>query len=1524
MTFPAEFEISNLNGSNGFAIDGVNANDRSGVSVSSAGDINDDGIDDLIIGAHYADPNGSYSGQSYVVFGRNGGFSASLNLSTLNGSNGFTINGINSFDQSGVSVSSAGDINGDGIDDLIIGAPNADTNGFAGQSYVVFGRNGGFSASLNLSTLNGSNGFAINGVTSGDSSGSSVSSAGDINGDGIDDLIIGAHYADPNGSYSGQSYVVFGSNGGFSSRLNLSTLNGSNGFTINGINSFDRSGRSVSSAGDINGDGIDDLIIGASGADPNGSSSGQSYVVFGSNGGFSASLNLSSLNGSNGFTINGINAYDNSGSPVSNAGDINSDGIDDLIIKATRTGQSYVVFGSNGGFSASLNLSSLNGSNGFTINAVNSGYTSGESVSSAGDINGDGIDDLIIGATGAGQSSVVFGSSGGFNANLNLSSLNGSNGFTINGINSFGSSSSSLSSAGDVNGDGIDDLIIGATGADPNGRDDAGQSYVIFGRPFNFPYVTLTVSSNSVTEDGSTNLVYTFTRTGDISIPLNNVNFNVGGTATFNSDYTQTGASSFSATTGRINFAAGSVTATVTIDPMGDSTVEPDETVILTLVTGNGYAVEIPKAATGAITNDDGFSGQFELSNLNGSNGFTINGINTYDFSGVSVSSAGDINGDGIDDLIIGATGADPNGSFSGQSYVVFGRNGGFSANLNLSSLNGSNGFTINGINADDRSGGPVSSAGDINGDGLDDLVLGAYGTDPNGSFSGQSYVVFGRNGGFSANLNLSSLNGSNGFTINGVTSGDFSGSSVSSAGDINGDGLDDLIIGADGADPNGASSGQSYVVFGSNGGFSGSFNLSSLNGSNGFTINGVTSGDFSGSSVSSAGDINGDGIDDLIIGAFLADPNGKSFAGQSYVVFGSNGGFSASLNLSSLNGSNGFAINGVTSGDLLGSSVSGAGDINGDGLDDLIIGATDASPNGRQSAGRSYVVFGSNRGFSASLNLFSLNGSNGFTINGINTDDSSGGSVSSAGDINGDGLDDLIIGASGADPNGIYSGQSYVVFGSNGGFSSSLELSSLNGSNGFALNGVTSGDLLGFSVSGAGDINGDGLNDLIIGAFGADSNGRSSAGQSYVVFGRSSTITSPNITLTVSPSSVTENGTTNLVYTFTRTGSTSIALNDVNFNVGGTAGFNNDYTQTGASSFNATTGRVNFAAGSATATVTVDPTGDSTIEPNETAMLTLATGTGYTVGTPNAATSTIANDDFPTTISVRVSPTSVTENGSTNLVYTFTRTGSTSIALNNVNFMVGGTATFNNDYTQTGASSFNATTGRINFAAGSNTAMVTVDPTGDSTLEPNETAMLTLATGTGYTVGSPNAVTGTIANDDFATISVRVSPTSVTENGATNLVYTFTRTGSTSIALNNVNFRVGGTATFNNDYTQTGASSFNATTGRVNFAAGSATARVTVDPRGDSTVESNETAMLTLATGTGYTVGSPNAATGTIANDDLLTPGGLSLNELSQEIPNLSLGTSTSVGINTIATEELTGMASFNADFNPEFGLVM
>ena len=499
-----------------------------------------------------------------------------------------------------------------------------------------------------------------------------------------------------------------------------------------------------------------------------------------------------------------------------------------------------------------------------------------------------------------------------------------------------------------------------------------------------------------------------------------------------------------------------------------------------------------------SVIDAEPFPANFELSSLtNGTSkvGSIMNGGSAEDYSG-SVSQAGDINGDRIDDLIIGAHRANPNAkNDAGSSYVIFGKKGGINPKIELSQLDGSNGFQINGEVAGDYSGFSVSQAGDINGDGTGDLIIGAPGA---AALAGSSYVVFGKTGSFGAVLELSTLNGMNGFQINGEVAGDSAGFSVNQAGDINGDSFSDIIIGARDA---AGGTGSSYVVFGKAGSFNSTLDLSSLNGSNGFQINGEAAGDYSGVSVSQAGDINGDGLEDLIIGAFYAKPNAKNYAGSSYVVFGKTSPFGAVLDLSSLNGSNGFQINGEAASDYSGVCVSQAGDINGDDLDDLVIGAIGFGSGG---AGSSYVVFGKMSAFSSVLELSSLNGSNGFQINGEVALDFSGVRVSQAGDINGDGLDDLIIGAQFADPNGkTNAGSSYLVFGKTDPFGSVLELSSLNGNNGFQINGVAAEDFSGVRVSQAGDINGDGVDDLIIGALSANPNGITNAGASYLIYGQ-------------------------------------------------------------------------------------------------------------------------------------------------------------------------------------------------------------------------------------------------------------------------------------------------------------------------------------------------------------------------------------------------------------------------------------
>ena len=346
------------------------------------------------------------------------------------------------------------------------------------------------------------------------------------------------------------------------------------------------------------------------------------------------------------------------------------------------------------------------------------------------------------------------------------------------------------------------------------------------------------------------------------------------------------------------------------------------------------------------------FKSEVELGKLNGQDGLIINGAEASGFSGYSVSHAGDINHDGISDIIIGSFGAAPESNDrAGKSYVLFGSDSGFIHPFNLSSIDGLNGVQIDGINSLDQSGYSVSAAGDINADGIDDVIIGANNASSNGNANaGSGFVVFGSDSPLPNPFKLANLNGLNGFQINGVSMSDETGISVGAAGDINADGIDDVLIGASSAGVD--EQGRSYVVFGDALGFSTPFNLTSINALNGISLNGVMAMEFSGHAVSSAGDFNGDGISDLIIGAYGAEFNENSQAGRTYMVYGRDTGLPNPYNLTTLDGTIGFSMNGRAFNDWSGFGVSEAGDVNADGFDDIIIGAYKASPNGKTEAG--------------------------------------------------------------------------------------------------------------------------------------------------------------------------------------------------------------------------------------------------------------------------------------------------------------------------------------------------------------------------------------------------------------------------------------------------------------------------------------------------------------------------------------------------------------------------------------------
>lgn len=424
-------------------------------------------------------------------------FPAEMSVTDLDGETGFVLEpgpayvaryGNSSF---GI-VSAAGDINADGIDDVIIGDPaggGVPSSRSPGKAFVVFGRPDGFPPSFDPDSLDGLNGFSVTGLAQ---LGEHVSAAGDFNHDGIDDVLVSEMFSAVGGRYTGRAFVVFGrdtaSGDVFPADINVAYGDpvGDRFVELRGAEPYDLAGSAISAAGDINGDGIDDIVIGASHrffspVDV----PGQAYVVYGrdtrTDGPFPGVIQLGNLNGADGFTVVGIADGDRIGNAVAGLGDVNNDGVDDLLVAADFRDATFVIFGrdagASGAFPAIFPLASVNGSNGFRLVGA-----SISRVARLGDIDNDGINDIAIGksvgsSSDRGEVFVVYGrdSTAGrvFPAEFDMRQVDGTDGFIVRGG---WQSSTHVAGVGDVNGDGIADLGT----KDAPREDDA--TYVVFGR----------------------------------------------------------------------------------------------------------------------------------------------------------------------------------------------------------------------------------------------------------------------------------------------------------------------------------------------------------------------------------------------------------------------------------------------------------------------------------------------------------------------------------------------------------------------------------------------------------------------------------------------------------------------------------------------------------------------------------------------------------------------------------------------------------------------------------------------------------------------------------------------------------------------------------------------------------------------------------------------------------------------------------------------------------------------------------
>ncbi|KAA8917981.1 autotransporter outer membrane beta-barrel domain-containing protein [Xanthomonas sontii] len=335
----------------------------------------------------------------------------------------------------------------------------------------------------------------------------------------------------------------------------------------------------------------------------------------------------------------------------------------------------------------------------------------------------------------------------------------------------------------------------------------------------------------------------------------------------------------------------------------------------------------------------------------------------------------------------------------------------------------------------------------------------------------------------------------------------------------------------------------------------------------------------------------------------------------------------------------------------------------------------------------------------------------------------------------------------------------------------------------------------------------------------------------------------SRSASITVSPSSANEDSGTPFVYTVTLS-STNSSATTVNLTRSGTATSGTDYTGAVTS--------VVVPANATSASFSVTPVADTTVEPDETVIFQVANGTGYSIGNPSSATATIVNDDYPSA-SIAVSPASVYENGGNNLVYTVSLSQPSPSALS-IGFSVGGTATSGTDYA--------AVNSPLVIAAGQTSGTITVSPTPDTTVEPDETVVISLNAGSGYTVGSPSSATGTILNDDLPTLSI--NNVSQNEGNSGNTAFTFTVSLSQPAGSGGVSFDIAtanGTATAGTDYI---SSSVNGLT----IPAGSSSATFTVQVIGDTLNEPDETFFVNVSNVSGATV-ADGQGQGTIVNDD-------------------------------------------------------
>ncbi|QOJ28035.1 MAG: FG-GAP repeat protein [Ignavibacteriales bacterium] len=792
-----------------------------GASVSGAGDINGDGLDDFIIGA----PNiSSDKGRVYIYLGPVRAASVP-----------YVIDGENAGDLFGSAVAIAGDLNRDGFADIVIGAKGFGSS--AGKTYILFGGE-------DIDVIPD---LTVTGQTAGDLLGCSVSSAGDVNLDTFTDLIIGSSGYN---SSAGRAYILLGG----------ANMNNTPDIILNGSNAGDNFGCSVSLTGDINGDTYEDVIVGSSGHNSN---QGKAEIFFGG----------AAMNSTADIVMLGESAGDYFGHAVALAGDVNGDYYADVIVGAygysSNRGRAYIYLGS----------SQPDNTADFTFTGETAGDYFGFAVSSAGDMRSGGYSDILIGAHGySGNTGRIYVFSG-------AKDISPTPREKITGENSNSYFGYSVAMGGNFDGDGYSSFMAGAH----NYLSAKGMVYF---------YKNMTVSGNSpdyIFTDGKINAEYSETISGEGD--LNGDGY---------PDFAVVSALFTSSDTGKIYIYFGGPL----LDNVADKIIKTPQHL-------SYFGVSM--SSSGDL-NGDGFAdlivggNQYSTANntnrgrvwvyLGGSNMDTIpdlmiDGEAALNHFGVSVGHIGDVNGDGYGDFMASAYNY---GGGLGRIYLYYG-----GAVLDGVYDLKSTGPAANGLSWGRR----ISGAGDVNGDGFADAMFSSYGYNS----QGRVYILYGG----------AAMDSVIDVTLTGEASSNL-GISLASAGDVNGDGYGDIVVGAS---TYSSSTGRAYIYYGG----------SSMSTSASVTLTG-TSGSRLGSVVSTAGDQNNDGYSDILV---TSSPNSLPNTSLVQIYYG---GANMDSQADIIRSSYGY--------DLFASSAAYLGDINGDRMPDYIIGAPDRSNS--NLAGKAYL----------------------------------------------------------------------------------------------------------------------------------------------------------------------------------------------------------------------------------------------------------------------------------------------------------------------------------------------------------------------------------------------------------------------------------------------------------------------------------------------------------------------------------------------------------------------------------------